>query len=169
MEYVFSQIFLAAPYLHFLNRSDVSTVNFQDIIPPEEEKPVASGAEEKSLPVILIDDLVIDQFEIIYEDLQRTTPFLARLDSLDLSLKDFATRPDEEGVYQFEAATDRGEGLKWRGTISVFPFRSAGNLALTGLRARTAWEYIQDMFDFEITGGLADFQADYELDFATEP
>jgi hypothetical protein len=91
---------------------------------------------------------------------------VAWIDSLNLALRDFATKPQVEGVYQFEATTDKGEGLKWRGNISVISFRSTGNLALTGFQARTVWEYIQNMFDFEITGGLADLQADYEVNFA---
>lgn len=165
--YVFSEIRVSSPYLRFLNRADGS-VNFEDIMPAEDEQPAAPGEEESSATVF-IDHLLIDQAEMVYEDRQRITPFTARLDSLDLSLRDFATRPDEEGVYRFEAATDKGEGLKWRGNISVFPFRSAGNLALSGLRGRTVWEYIRDMFDFEITEGLADFQADYELDFSAQP
>ncbi len=165
--YTFSEIRLSSPYLRFLNRADGSA-NFEDIMPAEDEQP-AAPAEEESSATVFIDHLLIDQAEMVYEDRQRITPFTARLDSLDLSLQDFATRPDEEGVYRFEAATDKGEGLKWRGNISVFPFRSAGNLALSGLRGRTVWEYIRDMFDFEITEGLADFQADYELDFSAQP
>lgn len=165
--YVFSEIRVSSPYLRFLNRADGS-VNFEDIMPAEDEQP-AAPEEEESSATVFIDHLLIDQAEIVYEDRQRITPFTARLDSLDLSLRDFATRPDEQGIYQFEAATDRGEGLKWRGKIGVSPFRSSGNLALSSLRGRTVWEYLRDMFDFEITEGLADFQADYELDFSAQP
>lgn len=163
--YAFSGIRLLSPYLRFLNRADGS-MNLQDVLPAAAE-PAESRAGETT--TIFIDHLLIDHAEIVYEDRQRNTPFVARLDSLNLSLRDFATKPEEEGVYQFEATTDKGEGLQWRGSITVFPFRSAGRLALAGFQARTIWEYIQDRFDFEITGGLADFQADYALDFTREP
>ncbi|MGH7495800.1 MAG: DUF748 domain-containing protein [bacterium] len=180
--YAFSSLRLLSPYLRFLNRADGS-MNLQDVMPAkgQEDSSLVSGgppaagqpaapADSAEKPVtVFIDHLLIDQAEIAYEDRQRATPFVARIDSLDLSLRDFATKPEEAGLYQFEATTDRGEGLNWRGSISVIPFRSTGNLALAGFQARTVWEYIQDIFDFEITSGLADFQADYELDFAQEP
>jgi hypothetical protein len=167
--YAFSEIRLLSPYLRFLNRADGSS-NFQDVMPAITDTATAAPVDTTEKPVtVFIDHLLIDQAEVVYEDRQRATPFVARIDSLDLSLRNFATKPQEEGVYQFEAATDKGEGLKWRGNISVIPFHSAGNLALTGLQARTVWEYLQDTFNFEITAGLADFQADYELDFAAAP
>jgi Domain of Unknown Function (DUF748) len=166
--YAFSEIRLRTPYLRFLNRADGSS-NFQDVMPATDTSNATPADTTRKPVTVFIDHLLIDHAELVYEDRQRATPFVARIDSLNLSLRDFATKPQEEGVYQFAATTDKGEGLKWRGNISVIPFRSAGNLALTGFQARTIWEYIQDSFDFEITAGLADFQADYEMDFSVEP
>ncbi|NTV47515.1 MAG: DUF748 domain-containing protein, partial [Chlorobiales bacterium] len=166
--YAFSEISLKSPSIRLLTRADGS-VNFQDMIPPDDNKKDTTTAKKNEPPtVVMIDHLQISRGEIVYEDRKRQTPFVGRLDSLNLSLRDFATRPEDKGVYQFQALTDKGEGLKWRGTISVMPLRSAGNLALTGFKARTFWEYVQDMFVFEVTDGLVDLQADYELDLSGE-
>ncbi|MCG3119144.1 MAG: hypothetical protein ALAOOOJD_01475 [bacterium] len=163
--YTFSEFRLVAPYVRALVREDGS-VNFQDITPTSEE--TASTPDEPPTPV-MIAHLLIQHGELVYEDRQRTTPFVSRLDSLNLALHDFTTRQNEAGAYQFEAMTEKGESLHWRGDISVVPLRSTGNLALRGFKARTIWEYLQDQVFYEVTNGEVEFQADYELDFANDP
>lgn len=160
--YTFSELRLVAPYVRALVRDDGS-MNFQDVTPAQE---APADTTNEPLTPLIIEHLLLQHGEMVYENRQRTTPFASRLDSLNLSLRDFTTRPDEAGAYQFEARTDRGESLRWRGDISVVPLRSSGNLALAGFKARTLWEYLQDQVFYEVTNGEVEFQADYKLDFA---
>ncbi len=162
----FGDLRLVAPYLRTLVRADGS-VNLQDVLPADSAVDSAA-ADEPPTPILAFHVAVVGG-EIAYEDRQRTTPFVARLQPINLSLQDFTTRPLEEGVYQFEAATDRGERLFWRGDISVVPVRSSGHLALNGFEARTFWSYMQDQVAYEVTGGKAYFEADYQLDMAADP
>jgi hypothetical protein len=163
--YTFSEISIELPYIRSLVRRDGS-VNLMDVM-------LAGGADSASLnepPVpVHVDHFVLSGGALVYEDRQRTTPFVARMDSLDLSLRDFTTRPNEEGVYQFDAKTDRGEEIRWKGTVSVVPLRSAGSLALSGFGARTVWEFLRDQVRYEITSGTMRFQADYVLDLSKDP
>lgn len=164
--YVFKKVRLWDPYLRFISRKD-GTTNLDDVMPMESDS-AAAATDTASAPVtVFIDQLEMFHAVMEYEDRDRPTPFAMRLDSLDLTLQDFATRPDDSGDYHFEAVTQKDESLKWRGQLSLFPLRSSGHLALGGFRARTAWEYIQDRFNFEITGGLVDMEADYVLDLST--
>ena len=162
----FADLRLVAPYARALVREDGS-MNLQDVLPAD-TAPAAAAADEPPTPLLAFHVAVVNG-EVTYEDRQRTTPFTARLQPINLSLEDFTTRPLEEGVYQFEAATDRGERLFWRGDISVVPVRSSGHIALNGFEARTFWSYMQDQVEYEVTGGSAYFEGDYQLDLAADP
>jgi len=164
--YTFAEVRLAAPYLRTLVRAD-GTVNLQDVIPQTAARD-SNAPAARPIPVLLF-HIDIARGQLVYENRQRTTPFVARIDPLNLSLRDLTTRPLEQGVYQFEAATDRGERLAWRGDISIVPVRSAGHLELSGFQARSFWRYEQDVVNYDVTGGRARFAADYELDLSVTP
>ena len=164
--WTFGDLRLVAPYARALVREDGS-VNIQDVLPAD-TAPATAGADEPPTPLLAFRVAVVGG-EVTYEDRQRTTPFSARLQPINLSLQDFTTRPLKEGGYQFEAATDRGERLFWRGDFGVVPVRSTGHIALNGFEARTFWSYMQDQVEYEVTGGKAYFEADYQLDLAADP
>ena len=163
--YTFSEISIQFPSIRSLVRADGS-VNLMDVMPPQSEDSIAT--DEPTVQV-LVDNLLVSDGSLVYEDRQRTTPFVARMDSLDLSLKDFTTRPNMEGVYEFDAETDRGEEIRWKGTVNAVPLRSSGSLAFSGFAARTVWEFLRDQVRWEVTSGTLQFQADYELDLSKDP
>jgi len=113
--YTFSEITIRLPSVRSLMRSDGS-FNLMELMPAQTADTVSS--QETPFPVH-VDRFVLSDGSLLYEDRQRTTPFVARMDSLDLTLRDFTTRPNKEGVYEFEAETDRGEEIRWRGTVSM--------------------------------------------------
>ena len=164
--WTFGDLRLVAPYARALVREDGS-VNLKDVLPADTAPPTATS-DEPPTPLLAFRVAVVNG-EVTYEDRQRTTPFSARLQPINLSLQDFTTRPLEEGGYQFEAATDRGERLYWRGDFGVVPVHSTGHIALNGFEARTFWSYMQDQVEYEVTGGKAYFEADYELDLGADP
>jgi hypothetical protein len=119
--------------------------------------------------VLVIEHLIVENGDLEYVDRNRTTPFTTSLDSLSLALKDFTTRPNEEGLYEFAATTMKGEGISWKGDVMFRPLRSKGSLALTGFKAGTIWEFMQDQVYWKITGGTVDVRSDYAVDLSREP
>jgi hypothetical protein len=162
--YVFSEFLLDTPYVALrVLRNGKLSVN--DLMAPATADSAAAAGPVKAL---VIDNFALTQGRIVLEDLSRKVPMRKDIDSLNLSLKNFTTKPREEGVYEFTAATGGGEYLHWRGTMTVTPARSAGLLEVRNLRASSLWEFMSDRLKFTIDSGLLDVRAEYDLDASRE-
>ncbi len=166
----FSEISILNPHIRALVRVDGS-MNFADVMPATAAvDTVAGSARAADEPmVVVIDHFVLQNGHLIYEARNRTTPFGTSLDSLSLSLRDFTTRPNEEGQYAFTATTEKGEGITWKGDLMFRPLRSSGSFALSGFKAGTLWEFMQDQVYWKIAGGTLEVTSDYAIDLSKEP
>ena len=83
----FSEISILNPHLRALVRADGS-MNLADVMPAAPAADSTAGktpAEEEPLALV-IDHLLVRNGHLMYEDRNRTTPFMTQLDSLSLSL-----------------------------------------------------------------------------------
>ncbi len=158
--YTFSEVQMTAPYSSIRRLKD-GTFNFHDLLPSASEK---SGAQQGAPVPLLIQHLVVNRAQMVFEDYTRPTPYKEQIAALSFSLKNFTTRPNREGLYEFEATTKEGATLKYRGNISMVPMHSKGSLELTGVKLRKLWAYVQDQLNFEITSGELDISGTYEFD-----
>lgn len=96
----------------------------------------ASKEEKKSdapPPRIDIKHLVLSGAQADIAD-QRTAPaFVSRVDAVDLELKSISTRPDDSGQFTLAAHTAFGAQLEWKGTATLNPLGSSGQLSLRGV------------------------------------
>lgn len=158
--YTFSEVQLTAPSSNIRIQKD-GTFNFHDLLPSAREK---SEAQHSAPVPLLIHHLVVNRAQMVFEDHTRPTPFKEQIAALSFSLINFTTRPNREGLYEFEAVTEQGATLKYRGNISVVPMHSKGSLELTGIKLRKLWSYVQDQLHFEIASGELDVRGTYEFD-----
>ena len=173
--FTFSEIRLIAPYLHAKIKSD-GELNLAALVPEaaEDETDSDSASSNESVtpseseasgpPALLVQVAIIERGKIRFSDFARPTPFEHEIAPIDLALKDFGTRPDDDAPYSFNATTGAGEAISWEGNLSVVPLYSAGRLALTGIRPRTGWLYIQDDVRFEVIEGTLDIEGQYSFD-----
>ncbi|MBI5217044.1 MAG: DUF748 domain-containing protein [Ignavibacteriae bacterium] len=160
--YTFSEISIDSPYVLFKIFPD-STTTFTNLTPAEPAQP-----EQKESTPLVIEKFSIRRGSTVFEDQTRPTPFSARFDSLSFSLTDFTTRPQENGLYSFDAQTEQGEHLSWKGTVTTVPPRSSGSFNLSGVKARRIWEFMQHRFLFEITDGVLAIKGNYDFSFENE-
>jgi uncharacterized protein involved in outer membrane biogenesis len=164
--YTFSELRIVQPYIHFAIRPG-GRVNLMDLMPAS--APADTTTKTKgNLPPLLLQKFAIERGQTVFEDLNRPTPFLSRIDSIDFSLRDFTTLPRQEGLYEFAASTERGESMHWSGSVSMVPLRSSGNIRLAGIKARTIWSYLQDQLKFEVTSGDIGMACDYVVDYSAD-
>ncbi len=172
--YTFKRIELIGPHGLVKVLPD-GNLNFSDLLAPSNSpavpsiSPEASSNQEKTLPAILIFHLNIAQGRFVFSDLSRPTPFKATLSPIQITLKDFSTKPNSESPYGFTASIGEGEHLNWEGSFSVNPLRSEGRLELIGIKTGTLWEYFRDQVAFEVTGGSIDLGSAYLLDAGGDP
>ncbi|MGH7229586.1 MAG: DUF748 domain-containing protein [Nitrospiraceae bacterium] len=166
----FDAIRLQLPYAVVRIKED-GTLNLLDLRPtPGGATPAAESAqsalpkqEDQKLPAVIVKVLQFDRGVLEFHDDSKSTPFSADIVPITFTLLNFSTEPDSPDSLSFAAEIDPGEKLEWRGTLYFQPLRSEGTVILTGLKARTLWEYIQDLVRFEITDGAIDLKADYEV------
>lgn len=124
----------------------------------------SSDASTEPPRALEIGDLFVAGGTIVYQDLSQGKSLTKVIDSLDLTLKEFTTLPQQEGEYEFEAVTRQNERLHWRGNIGLGPLRSAGLIELAGVRASTLADFMGDSLRFEARSGSLSARVEYTLD-----
>src|SRR5262249_26780411 len=121
-----------------------------------------------SVPALRITTLAVREGHIHFEDRSRlrSAPFTSILAPIEFTLTDFRTAPDFQNAYNFEASTVAGEHFKWSGQFSVQPLGSAGQFAITNLKAATIAAYAGDAIDFDLRSGSLDFEGSYRVALA---
>lgn len=156
--WTFSEVRLQQPSVKLLVYPD-GTLNLAKIVPPRSAAlPAAAPA---ALPALRINSLSVLQGQLLYEDRSRGRPFTATLSPIEFSLRDFRTQPRFQNRYRFSAATKADEQLAWSGQFSLRPLGSAGEFALTGLKAATIVAYLENVLPFEMPKGSFDVQGAY--------
>ncbi|HLP18380.1 MAG TPA: DUF748 domain-containing protein, partial [Bacteroidota bacterium] len=161
----FSEIAIDSPFVHVKVHRD-GTTNLPSMAQSDASTPAADTAAAVRKFFVVIDRFELTRGRTIYEDRSHAPARIARVDSLNLKLNDFTTRPDEKGEYAFDASTDRGEKISWQGTIQAAPFKSSGAISLQGIKARTLWEFMQDRLNYELTDGELSGTARYAIDMS---
>ncbi|UCG13475.1 MAG: DUF748 domain-containing protein [Deltaproteobacteria bacterium] len=122
----------------------------------------------KDLPAVIIKRLEIHEGRLAFSDLSLPTPFKLNFAAIGLTLTEMTTRPDSKSPYTFTATMEEGGVLRGEGVISINPFRTQGNLALTDVKTRTLWKYFQHLVQFEFIDGSVDLAGHYVVDAAGE-
>jgi uncharacterized protein involved in outer membrane biogenesis len=166
--WTFSEIKLAHPTANIIRTAD-GGFNFSNLI-VNEPAPVSTATNEpKSLPIVLIQHLVITNGDFHLTDQTRTEPFHIAYGPVNLDLKDFTTRRNKDGLYSLALVTPSGGNFSWTGTISANPPQSAGKFTLRGGALKTYSPYLSDFVRAEIADGILDIGAEYRLNAEASP
>ncbi|MGA9118512.1 MAG: DUF748 domain-containing protein [Bacteroidota bacterium] len=157
--YVFSELRLDTPYIAIRVLQD-GKFSISDLL--DQSHPDTVTHTEESIALV-IDELSIRQGTIFYQDLSKPDPVVKMIDSLDFTLKNFTTKPQEGGEYEFDAVTRQNEKLHWRGDLSVTPPRSNGLIEVSNLRVYTFWDFMRDQLNFTTPSGTINFRGEYRF------
>ncbi|MDT7042197.1 DUF748 domain-containing protein [Candidatus Nitronereus thalassa] len=135
---------------------------------PEQESSTSLSADEKPF-LVDIGLLSIEQGALEFRDESKSPTFIADIVPLQVTLRNFSTRPGNQNSYFLAAELSEGERVQWQGNVSMDPLRSQGQVEISSLRAGSLWEYVEDQFRFEISQGLLDLQVIYDVDMAQDP
>lgn len=133
----------------------------------EDTKGAGKQSEGKGM-ALLIDNLRVSGAKLAFEDNSGAQRFATEVGPLSFTLRDFAVLPDRKAPYDFTASTESGEQIEWRGTLGVAPFRSAGELKLSGINLAKYSPYYGRLVKFKVRDGVLDLQSSYELELAAQ-
>lgn len=166
---VFDDITIERPFVSAVVRKD-RTLNLAELVPPDKPgaKPEPAAAEDDGLPVF-IDLFTMRAGEARYRDLSMGRPVQAELQPVDFQLRDFSTRVGSGNTHSLTALSQAGEKLDWNGSFTLKPFSAKGRFALSGLRAATVAEVLQDSLPLQLQSGTFGLGARYDVTAATKP
>lgn len=161
--YTFKQIEIASPYVNAIVARD-GTVNLEALRPKPVSPlpPPAPRGAAKALPAIRMGTFKVSDGSVSYQDQSHPSQFSALLAPINFELKDFVTGV-AGGLFTFTGVSKLGERVEWHGHLSVQPIESDGELSISGLHARTLWEYLEDRLNFVIDSGTIDVQSTYKF------
>jgi Domain of Unknown Function (DUF748) len=149
----FRVLALDGPRIHARLMPD-GTMNFDDLIPKEEGKP----------PRLVIGSFQIHRGSVQVSNRMASHPEEATLTPIDLTLENFTTIPQKEGLYHITATDPGGGAWEWTGDLTFEPLHSAGVLDIAGSRLRPLWEVAKHRVGFEVAAGELGCHLEYAVD-----
>ncbi len=139
--------------------------NFADLIPPAAEPAAATPTATTKPPRPLrISQLNVSAAALEFTDASRARPFATVVGPLNFTLKNFVTAGDPKAPYAFSAATEAGETLAWKGTVSIDPVRSTGEFNVGQLSLKKYAPYYAELIHADLLDGVLDVSGRYVLD-----
>lgn len=164
----FDEIRLGMPFVAARVNRD-GKLNLTSLVPASDEKavpPPQSTGEPKKLMPLQIDLLEIGQGVVEYRDDSKARPVVIDVVPFEITLQNFSTVPAEgsENAHAFTAEIGNGEKISWEGTIFLEPVESDGKVILSGLKLKTLYQAVHDLFQFDLTEGVLGLSASYHFD-----
>jgi len=124
--------------------------------------------KEKSseLTRLLLKKVALKQGRVTFTDRGFGKPATARLEPIEFELHDLSTLPDQRGEYTLSARLPAGGSLGWRGSVSLAPVASSGQIQVKNLKLATVWQFLQDKLLIEEPGGSAELSLQYKMAYS---
>lgn len=164
----FDEIRLAMPFVAAkVNRE--GKLNLMSLVPPSDEAtqpPAQPTGEPKKMIPVQIDLLEIGQGIIEYRDDSKARPVVIDVVPFEVVLRNFSTVQAEggESAHAFTAEIGKGEKISWEGTIFLEPVESDGRVTLSGIKLKTLYQAVHDLFQFDNPQGTLGLSASYHFD-----
>lgn len=132
------------------------------------DTPSPAASDRASTP-LAVDRLSVTDARLNLEDASQSTPFKSEVGPLTFSLSKFHTAGDPRAPYEFSARTESGETLAWRGSLSLNPLRSEGEISVSGIALPKYAPYYGSRIQFALPSGLASYSTRYTASLGKPP
>lgn len=144
------------------------TLNFSDLLAKAGADNGEPRAPAKPARPLRIDRLKVTRAAMAFLDLSRTPEFSTTVGPVTFELKGFRTAGPGESPYVFEAVTEAGERLAWRGSLAAAPFRSAGEFQISDLLLPKYAPYYGQAVRAVVADGKLSVGGRYEIDLSQD-
>lgn len=93
-------------------------------------------------------------------------PVELRYQALDLELRNFGTRAQDNGEFVLKASGSSGAHIDLQGRLGLQPLRAEGQLGITDINLTTWWPYARRLLPLQLEQGVASLASDYRLELA---
>ncbi len=127
------------------------------------DTPTETNKSESAPLTVLIDQLQLQQGSVRFNDQRQQKKVDITFADLNVTLKNFDTRPASNSNLQLTAQANDGTQLQWQGDVSISPLASQGHLQLQDAQLKSWWPYVQEHLAAELNDGRLSLDAHYEL------
>ncbi|GGD11721.1 DUF748 domain-containing protein [Halopseudomonas salina] len=125
--------------------------------------------EEAATPFpVRIAHLKLVESRLYFQDLQPTNAVQARLERINMEIRQFSTLPGERSELLVSAEGPSNSQLQVQGSMGMLPLSSAGTLSIDGLPLSPFWPYVRDQIDLALQDGVLSTRFDYQMDLAQD-
>lgn len=102
---------------------------------------------------------------LTFTDRSDATVAHAAIDPIAFELHDISTLPDQQGNYTLSARLPAGATLSWRGSLSLQPIASSGEIGLKDFKVATLWSFLRDELALEEPRGSLSLGLRYDASY----
>ncbi|WP_304795954.1 DUF748 domain-containing protein [Lacisediminimonas sp.] len=161
---------LESPELH-LAREKNGSLNLSTLLPGSPKAaapaPAAGPADGPALSVEAA-EIRLSGGLVHFVDKALARPFKARVQELDLNVKNFSTTAGQALSVDASFASDAGERFKHIGTVKLAPFSAEGSAELSRLDLKRYSPYYAGLLPVELAQGTVDLSTRYRIDAGRE-
>jgi hypothetical protein len=140
--YVFKDVRLTAPDA-LLDIDPNGQLNWARFVEAFRGAPKAEGADEKSLPRVLIHHAVLQTGRVGVEDRRTGSSFRTAVEPLDVELHELSTLPEDKGDHVVSLRTSFGALVRWKGELGLNPLTARGDVSVDDLQLQRIWPYLR--------------------------
>ena len=144
-------------------------LNVADLLPSSGPSAPAGETAPPAMPSIAIGRLAVSDARIDLSDQSNAAHFKSEIGPLAFTLSDFHTVGDPRAPYDFTARTEAGEVVSWRGSLSLNPLRSDGEIAISGFSLPKYAPYYAPRIRFSVSSGVASYTTRYTASLGPSP
>ena len=85
----------------------------------------------------ILQNLSLSEGKLVWEDARFTNPVVESFDPINIDIKNFTTRPDNQAHLGLSLTLKSGGHLDWQGTASIKPLSSEGHIKLDNVTLAT--------------------------------
>ncbi|MFO1418908.1 MAG: DUF748 domain-containing protein [Methylotetracoccus sp.] len=159
---ILDRIEIEKPAVHAVIDADgrLNLSKISDAFPPSAEPP---PTEPTPPPAIQLRHSALIDGSVEFIDRSRGEPIAQHVDAINLALEEISTLPDAQGPLHIQAKFGDASTLDWKGTVSLNPIFSEGDVRLDGFKLATPWDFVRNRFNLEPPAGQLDVAAHYRV------
>ncbi len=135
---------------------------------PVEAPAVQATQAEAGLFPLTIADLRLQQASIGLTDNVPAVSYIGLVDALDIQIENLTTLPDASAGQSLSLTMGNGSRLDWRGSLSLAPLHSCGEIELRGPYPALVYDYLREQLPVRLSGGWLESRLSYDFALADD-
>lgn len=133
---------------------------------PEGWRQIMERLNQAEIPKLRIDLLEVSNGKAGFTDHTNAEVYAQIIDPINFTLRNLSTVSDGSSAMQFDAETENGARVRWKGTLTSQPLRSDGEFSLEGLKIDQLSPYYAELIRFDLKSAVFGFGFKYQFDLS---